>query len=106
MRLSRQDWRGPRAGWNNDSVGHWLIEIEQAGRYRITLRSVNEFTRWRVALGQASKLAVESRPTRKSVTELRLATGPALLEALVGDETTWRGVHYVELEYLEGDMKK
>jgi len=106
MRLSRQDWRGPQAGWNNYSVGHWLIEVEQAGRYRITLRSVNEFNRWRVALGQASKLAVESRPTRKSVTELRLATGPALLEALVGDETTWRGVHYVELEYLEGDMKK
>ncbi|MFO1022694.1 MAG: hypothetical protein U0903_18655 [Planctomycetales bacterium] len=38
MTLTRQDWRGPRAGWNNDAVGYWETEIEGTGSYDITAR--------------------------------------------------------------------
>jgi arylsulfatase A-like enzyme len=33
--LTRQDWRGPRAGWFADSLGHWDLHIKQAGRYDV-----------------------------------------------------------------------
>jgi hypothetical protein len=35
--LTRQDWRGPRAGWGADSLGHWDVEIADAGDYEITV---------------------------------------------------------------------
>ena len=30
--LTRQDWRGPRSGWNSDSLGHWEVDVAKAGR--------------------------------------------------------------------------
>ncbi|MBN1417619.1 MAG: sulfatase-like hydrolase/transferase, partial [Planctomycetes bacterium] len=39
--LTRQDWRGPRAGWGADSVGYWEIRVARAGTYAITLRFPN-----------------------------------------------------------------
>ncbi len=33
--LTRQDWRGPRAGWREDSLGHWEVKIVEGGAYRI-----------------------------------------------------------------------
>jgi arylsulfatase A-like enzyme len=38
VRLTRQDWRGPEAGWTPTSVGHWLVDVRSAGRYSVTLR--------------------------------------------------------------------
>ncbi len=36
--LTRQDWRGEKAGWAADSLGHWEVEVGAAGRYQVTLR--------------------------------------------------------------------
>ncbi len=36
--LTRQDWRGPRAGWASDSLGHWVVSFARDGDYDITLR--------------------------------------------------------------------
>ena len=44
MRLSRQDWRGPKAGWAADSDGHWEIEVAESGDYKFTVLSRSEFT--------------------------------------------------------------
>lgn len=38
VRLTRQDWRGPEAGWTPTSIGHWLVDVRSAGRYTVTLR--------------------------------------------------------------------
>jgi hypothetical protein len=35
--LTRQDWRGPKATWDADGLGHYEVEVRRAGRYRITL---------------------------------------------------------------------
>ena len=35
--LTRQDWRGPRAGWGAKDLGHWEVEIAEAGDYEITV---------------------------------------------------------------------
>jgi len=38
VRLTRQDWRGPHAGWTPNSVGHWQVDVKRAGRYTLTMR--------------------------------------------------------------------
>jgi arylsulfatase A-like enzyme len=38
VRLTRQDWRGPQAGWTPTSVGHWQVEVAREGRYTLTMR--------------------------------------------------------------------
>jgi arylsulfatase A-like enzyme len=36
--LTRQDWRGPDAGWGKQSIGYWEVDVQQAQAYSITLR--------------------------------------------------------------------
>jgi hypothetical protein len=35
--LTRQDWRGPRSGWGAKNLGHWDVDIADAGEYEITI---------------------------------------------------------------------
>lgn len=35
--LTRQDWRGPKAGWGPKSVGHWEVNVEKAGIYELKI---------------------------------------------------------------------
>jgi len=37
--LTRQDWRGPQAGWGPDSLGYWEVQVSRAVDYEITLHS-------------------------------------------------------------------
>lgn len=41
--LTRQDWRGPKAGWGKDSAGHWEVEAEP-GEYEVTIRPEGRWT--------------------------------------------------------------
>lgn len=36
--LTRQDWRGDRAGWAAGDTGHWEVDVTRAGRYDLTIR--------------------------------------------------------------------
>ena len=54
VRLSRQDWRGPKAGWAPESEGHWEVRVERAGRYEVTIRSRTEFTRCEASVDYGS----------------------------------------------------
>jgi arylsulfatase A-like enzyme len=36
--LTRQDWRGPRAGWGPNDQGHWEVEVSRASPFDVTLR--------------------------------------------------------------------
>ncbi len=35
--LSRQGWRGPRAGWGKKSVGYWEVYVASTGKYALKL---------------------------------------------------------------------
>jgi arylsulfatase A-like enzyme len=35
--LTRQDWRGPEAGWERTSRGHWEVDVRAKGNYEILL---------------------------------------------------------------------
>jgi arylsulfatase A-like enzyme len=41
--LTRQDWRGPKAGWGKDSAGHWEVDAA-AGEYEVTVRPAGTWT--------------------------------------------------------------
>ena len=45
VRLSRQDWRGEKAGWAAVSNGHWDVKFERAGRYKVTVYAPGEIAR-------------------------------------------------------------
>jgi arylsulfatase A-like enzyme len=36
--LTRQDWRGPKAGWAKDSLGQWEVEVEADADYEVVAR--------------------------------------------------------------------
>jgi arylsulfatase A-like enzyme len=36
--LTRQDWRGPRAGWKVNDLGYWEVNVVRGGRFAVHLR--------------------------------------------------------------------
>ena len=101
--LTRQDWRGPRAGWGANSLGHWEVEVARAATYEIRLRfkpagrpGLSHFKLGRVAL---------SKPLKKGATSctfesVSLGAGKARLEAWVAVEGKTVGVSYVDVKRL------
>ena len=98
--LTRQDWRGPRAGWGAKDQGHWDVQVAAAGPYEVTLNfaAVEGAKSVHVRVGE-TQVQSPLEPGQKSVKVpgVRLAPGDAKVEAwlIVGDETI--GVHSVEL---------
>jgi hypothetical protein len=99
--LTRQDWRGPRAGWGAKSVGYWDVNIEHAGKYDVTItlppgakagdvhfRLGTTEAQAPVADGQ-QKLTLPGQP---------LPRGDGRLEAWLVEGGASRGVPYVEVE--------
>ncbi|HEV3437667.1 MAG TPA: arylsulfatase [Gemmata sp.] len=100
VRLSRQDWRGPKAGWDRDSNGHWEVKIERSGQYKITLWSPGEFEGYSVTAGDVIEKVARKEMKDTTSFHTRFAAGPVNVEASVTAGKTTRGVTHVELEYV------
>jgi arylsulfatase A-like enzyme len=99
--LTRQDWRGPRAGWGPKDVGHWEVHVAEAGEYAITLRFAPTRGVARIVIGSVTR----QQPLADGATEctfgrVRLPAGDARLEASVGAAGEAVGVRYAEVERL------
>ena len=96
VRLTRQDWRGPRAGWGPKSLGHWEIEVAEAGEYEVTLElPAGEVQSVHLRVGGVTT-DQPVRPAQASVKlpPVTLAAGPAKFEAwatAVGETVGVRG---------------
>ncbi|HUR53644.1 MAG TPA: hypothetical protein VMZ71_05915, partial [Gemmataceae bacterium] len=104
VRLSRQDWRGPKAGWNADSEGHWDIHVERAGKYKLTIRSNAAFESYRCSIGDANTAgAAFGGKTFEKVTtaDVPLKKGDTRVSGTVTVGKTTRGFDYVELEFVK-----
>jgi arylsulfatase A-like enzyme len=100
--LSRQDWRGPRAGWGAKDQGHWEVHVATAGRYEITLHFPADGGTAHVVLGKARlQQAVPDRATTCTFPATRLEAGPARLEAWIASGGATKGVHHVEVRRIE-----
>lgn len=98
--LTRQDWRGDRAGWGPESIGQWYVELAEPGDYRfdvvllkpvtgrLTL-SVNDRKVATTAL-QASQLA--------RLGPMVLEAGNATLQAMIETPRGVTGPHQIVVE--------
>ena len=98
--LTRQDWRGPRAGWGKDSLGFWKIEVAQAGSYDVSLRlpASQQDRVARLRIGSVERIApLAAGADRIVFPSIGLPEGRARVETSVEGAGTTIGAHYVEL---------
>jgi arylsulfatase A-like enzyme len=100
VRLSRQDWRGPKGGWTPEAIGHWEIKIERAGKYKVTLISKADFQDHEIQLGGITVGGGQPAMKKTATVEFGLGAGNFTVSAKVGAGGTWRGVDYLVFEYL------
>jgi arylsulfatase A-like enzyme len=100
--LTRQDWRGPRAGWADDSLGHYEVEVRRAGLYRVTLR-FPEVQRPTLAALRCGDVEVQREaPAGASeliFNNLDLPAEEMQIEGLLREGHSTRGAHYIELKH-------
>jgi arylsulfatase A-like enzyme len=98
--LTRQDWRGPAAGWNENSLGYWEVDVRQAGRYRLKLQmpaaavDSQAVIRWN---GVELKASVQRGTTECMLGPVAISRGPSRLEAFFAAGERRSGVHYVDV---------
>lgn len=98
--LTRQDWRGPRAGWNADSLGYWEVHVARKGDYEFSVRfaPVKSEATVRVTLNGASfETKISAGEHECVVGRGRVAAGDGRLEAEVRTAGQAVGVHYVTI---------
>jgi arylsulfatase A-like enzyme len=86
VRLTRQDWRGPRAGWAPDSLGHWQVDVRRPGRYAVAVwvAPLPHPGTLELSIGDARvRKDVPARTTRVAVDAVWLTRGAATLTATV-----------------------
>lgn len=98
--LTRQDWRGPRAGWKPGDLGHWDLEIARSGEYRVTLFFVagNAATLHCKIGEQELSHAVDSPADEYTFSSVPLASGAVRLEAWLDHDARRSGIAWAKVE--------
>jgi arylsulfatase A-like enzyme len=97
-RLSRQDWRGPKAGWTPDSIGNWEVYSEQEAKYEITFRSKTPFESASLSAGdKITEIVGTTAATTKQLT-LVLPKGNVTLKPTVERAGKVWGPEYLEVK--------
>ncbi|MFO0956575.1 MAG: arylsulfatase [Isosphaeraceae bacterium] len=104
--LTRQDWRGPRAGWNDDSLGYWEVRLVRdiRGEVGLTFLAPKSSARAHLRLGGLHlEKAIEPGETTCEWEGVEWPAGPARLEAWISPEgTADYGVRFVEVRSPAG----
>lgn len=100
--LTRQDWRGPSAGWKPGDVGHWDIEVARPGDYRITLlfAAGNAATLHCNIGDQELSHAVGPAEHDHTFCAVPMTPGPARIEAWVERKGRPSGVERCRVSYV------
>jgi hypothetical protein len=93
VRLTRQDWRGPLAGWTPQSVGHWEVDVRHPGPYQLTMRfaELTEPAVLTFVLGAMKQQKdVPAGASKASFSGVRLSPGRGTLASSIiqGERTT------------------
>jgi arylsulfatase A-like enzyme len=104
LTLTRQDWRGPMAGWGAKGLGYWEVHVSRSGNYDVTLRfpKLDAAAKVHFRLGEveiSDDVAVGK--TSYTFAGVTLAEGPGRLEAWIAQGKESVGVHYVDVKRLE-----
>ncbi len=121
--LCSQDWRLPTGNppWNFNAIkklpritGPWMVDVKQAGRYRITLRQFPKEANKQVVARRA-KLEIAGQSMEKEVAsgskgvvfELDLPEGPTeLLTYLYNEKGKAGGAYFTDVEALDAQKKE
>jgi len=102
--LTRQDWRGPRAGWGPNDVGAWEVDVARAGRFDLTLhltpRPVPTVASIRLR-GVHRQLSLDPGAAECTIHDVPLSAGPGRLEAWVEGNHATAGVLDLAVRRLE-----
>jgi len=101
--LTRQDWRGPRAGWKADSLGFWQVQVAETGRYEVSAifapAAGDGEVRFRLN-GAELRQKVQKGETQRRLGAVQIPAGPGTLEMEVQTGGQPVGVQYVEIKRL------
>ena len=102
--LTRQDWRGTRAGWTPKSLGHWEVNVLRAGDYHVTVRfrPTGQAGRARVLLaGESAEMKFTAEATEVQFNKVKFPMGKARLNAelMLGNEII--GIGSMEVRLLD-----
>jgi len=103
--LTRQDWRGPRAGNQRDALGHWEVEVARDGTYEITLhyKAAAKLASVKFSLlGASVEGRIEAGQKRSTLGPVKLPRGAGRVEAVITEGEETRGVEHVEVRRGEG----
>jgi arylsulfatase A-like enzyme len=102
--LTRQDWRGPRAGWGANSVGYWEVKVARSAQYdvRLRFRTPKQSAKAHFRLHDVTL----SKPLKEGATScvfesVALKAGDARLEAWIETGGKTIGVSYVDVTHLK-----
>jgi hypothetical protein len=96
--LTRQDWRGPRAGWDENSLGYWEVQVAATAPCEFSVRFAPAKADGvaRVKLNGASvEKKIQKGDVEAALGRGMVRSGPGRLEAEVQAGDTAIGVHYV-----------
>lgn len=99
--LSRQDWRGPRAGWGKLDIGAWELQVDRSGPYEVVMRfeKATKAGVARLKWGEVTKTqSVEIGDRAAHFIGVDWPTGPLRLEATVEQGDVILGAQYVEIK--------
>ena len=93
--LTRQDWRGPLAGWNPNDLGFWQVQVARDGRFDVTLHFASRPfpTVLHFSLnGARRQQSLEPGTTEYSFRDVLITAGPGRLEAWVEGNRARAGI--------------
>ena len=93
--LTRQDWRGPLAGWNPNDLGFWQVKVVRDGRFDVTFHFASRPfpTILELSLnGARRQQSLNPGATEYTFKNVPIAAGPGRLEARVAGNRAQAGV--------------
>jgi hypothetical protein len=98
--LTRQDWRGPKATWDANGLGHWEVDVKAGGEFDVTLRmpALEREMDAKVRIGPyEAKQKVGAGATEVRFPRGWLESGEARVETELAANGASRGAHYVDI---------
>jgi len=109
VRLTRQDWRGPQAGWTPSSLGHWEVDVRQPGAYDVALRFARLEVPGTVHFSLGDRVADKQVPagaTSAALAGTSIPRGPGRLESWVTQGERRIGILDVTVARTKTDVRR